>query len=70
MYNHEIRARDRKLLIVLEYGELDCAKFLRKNKGSICEGLTFFFRFLEPSFLGCSFSFRKLFLNIYLKFEF
>ena len=42
MYNHEIRARDRKLLIVLEYGELDCAKFLRKNKGNISQGFKFF----------------------------
>ena len=41
MYNHEIRARDRKLLIVLEYGELDCAKFLRKNKGNISQGFKF-----------------------------
>jgi len=33
MYNHEIR--DRKLFIVLEYGELDCAKYLHKKKGSL-----------------------------------
>ena len=33
MFNHE--RRDRKLFIVLEYGELDYAKYLHLNKGKL-----------------------------------